>query len=78
MSPAMEAHLRLLSTLPSRIHVKAENTKPSGRAGEIPKWKVNRMRQLEKQGMSHKRISCLLNVSTKSVRKKIGNRRRRR
>lgn len=72
----MEAHLRMLSTLPSRVHLKADHAKPSGRAGEIPKWKVSRMRQLEKHGMSHKRIACLLEVSTKSVRKKIGNRRR--
>jgi DNA-binding transcriptional regulator YiaG len=72
----MEAHLRLLSTLPSRVHVKSEPVpKPTGRAGQIPKWKVNRMRQLEKSGLSRKKIAAALHVSHRSVRNKLGRKR---
>lgn len=77
MSPAMEAHLRLLSTLPSRVHVKVEPPElvrrlPTGRAASIPRWKIRRMSRLEAAGVPRYMIAKELRVSRLAVWRKLG------
>lgn len=76
MSPAMQAHFRLLSQLPVRVHRRREleeKPKPvAGWAACVTVATLKRMRELEALGWLRQDIAKELNVSTVTIRKKLG------
>lgn len=72
MSPAMQAHLRLLASLPVRTHIHDETSVTTSTGGfafppsQIPAIK-KRMKQMRKAGMTLREISAEFGVATATV-----------
>jgi hypothetical protein len=67
----LAAHLRLLATLPVRTHRQPEPVPRQQKSARLPRWKVERMRELDGR-MPRRRIAELLGVSHAAVQQHLG------
>ncbi len=79
MSPALQAAFRLATTLPSRVHIKQERSRPQPYVAQGPVSPATfaRMDELEAQFLPRKEMARILRVSLETIRKRLGGRKTR-